>query len=52
MRREQYACPLCGGRLVRRSGPYGEFFGCSNYKTSGCRYIRNIGKSKGQRTDK
>ena len=52
MRREQYACPLCGGRLVRRSGPYGEFFGCSNYKTSGCRYIRNIGKSKAQRTDK
>ena len=49
---DDYACPLCGGRLVRRSGPYGEFFGCSNYKTSGCRYIRNIGKSKGQRTDK
>lgn len=46
MRREQYTCPLCGGRLVRRSGPYGDFFGCSNYRTSGCRYIRNIRKSK------
>lgn len=46
MRREQYTCPLCGGRLVRRSGLYGDFFGCSNYKTSGCRYIRNIRKSK------
>lgn len=46
MRREQYTCPLCGGRLVRRSGPYGDFFGCANYKTHGCRYIRNISKSQ------
>lgn len=45
MRKEQYTCPLCGGRLVRRSGPYGDFFGCSNYNVNGCRYIRNIGKS-------
>lgn len=50
MRKEQYTCPLCGGRLVRRSGPYGDFFGCSNYKTNGCRYKRNISKSKAQRT--
>lgn len=48
MRKEQYTCPLCGGRLIRRSGPYGEFFGCSNYKASGCRYKRNISKSKSQ----
>lgn len=46
MRKEQYTCPLCGGRLVRRSGPYGDFFGCSNYKANGCRYKRNISKSK------
>ena len=46
MRREQYTCPLCGGRLVRRSGPYGDFFGCTNYKTHGCRYIRNITKAQ------
>ena len=46
MRREQYTCPLCGGRLVRRTGPYGDFFGCTNYKTHGCRYIRNITKSQ------
>ena len=51
MRKEQYTCPVCGGRLVRRSGPYGDFFGCSNYKTKGCRYIRNIGKRKSQSTD-
>ena len=24
-------CPLCGGRLVLRSGKYGQFWGCSNY---------------------
>lgn len=40
MKKEQYMCPLCGGRLVKRKGPYGEFLGCSNYKTNGCRYIR------------
>lgn len=49
MRREQYTCPRCGGRLVRRSGPYGDFFGCSNYKTHGCRYSRNISNPQKQR---
>lgn len=44
MQKEQYTCPLCGGHLVRRSGPYGDFFGCSNYKTNGCRFKRNIKK--------
>ena len=24
-------CPQCGGSLVRRSGRYGSFYGCSNY---------------------
>lgn len=51
MRKEQYTCPLCGGRLVRRSGPYGDFFGCSNYKINGCNYIRKISKSKMLHTD-
>ncbi len=46
MRKAQYTCPMCGGHLVRKKGPYGEFFGCSNYKTNGCRYKRNIAKSK------
>ncbi len=44
MRREQYTCPQCGGKLVRRKGQYGEFYGCSNYRTNGCKYIRNITK--------
>lgn len=24
-------CPYCGCRIVKRSGPYGDFWGCSNY---------------------
>ena len=32
-------CPKCGGELVKRSGRYGKFFGCSNYPK--CRYTRN-----------
>lgn len=24
-------CPRCGGKLVKRSGKYGDFVGCSNY---------------------
>ncbi|MDR2942318.1 MAG: NERD domain-containing protein, partial [Treponema sp.] len=24
-------CPKCGGSLVIRNGPYGSFYGCSNY---------------------
>ena len=42
LKKEQFECPLCGGRLVKRSGPYGEFFGCSNYRTNGCNYKRRI----------
>lgn len=25
------ACPLCAGKVVKRTGRYGEFWGCSNY---------------------
>lgn len=42
LKREQWECPLCGGKLLKKSGPYGEFFGCSNYKNSGCTYKRKI----------
>ena len=35
-------CPLCGGALIKRMGPHGVFFGCSNYYTNGCTYTRNI----------
>lgn len=33
-------CPKCGGHLVIRNGPYGQFYGCSNYPN--CRYKKNI----------
>ena len=32
-------CPYCGGKLVQRKGPYGNFLGCSNYPE--CKYTRN-----------
>lgn len=33
-------CPRCGGQLVKRSGKYGKFIGCSNYPS--CRYTAKI----------
>lgn len=41
-RRERFTCPECGGYLVKKKGPYGEFYGCSNYRTTGCKYTRKI----------
>lgn len=32
-------CPYCGGLLVERQGPYGNFLGCSNFPN--CKYTRN-----------
>lgn len=35
------SCPRCRtGRLIERSGPYGGFFGCSNFAKQGCQYTR------------
>lgn len=48
MKREQFTCPKCGGRLVRRTGKNGDFYGCSNYGSLGCRYTRNIVRSSRQ----
>lgn len=42
LKREQFACPECGGTLIKRTGKYGDFFGCSNYSTKGCKYTRKI----------
>ena len=44
LKKERFECPLCGGRLVKRSGVYGEFWGCSNYRTTKCKYKRSIRK--------
>ena len=32
----------CGGKLTKKKGQYGEFYGCENYQTNGCRFIRKI----------
>lgn len=42
LKKEKFTCPWCGGHLLRKSGPYGDFWGCSNYQTKGCKYKRNI----------
>lgn len=42
IKNERFECSECGGRLVKRSGPYGEFFGCSNYATTGCRFKKSV----------
>ncbi len=46
MKKEAYTCPLCGGSLRRINGRYGEFYGCSNYRVTGCRFTRNIRKKE------
>lgn len=33
-------CPRCGQLMKKRSGRYGEFWGCSGYP--GCRYTQNV----------
>lgn len=37
-------CPICGGKLVKRKGKYGYFWGCSNWKpkNEGCNYIKPV----------
>lgn len=30
-------CPKCGGKLVKRNGKYGKFYGCENF-SSGCKF--------------
>ncbi len=44
LRQERFTCPVCGGKLQKRSGPYGDFLGCGNYKTIGCKYTRSLKK--------
>lgn len=37
-RTSRSVCTSCGGKMVKRKGPYGFFWGCSNYPK--CRFIR------------
>jgi len=36
-------CPKChDGILLKRKGKYGEFFGCSEFSKSGCKYTEKV----------
>ncbi len=35
-------CPICGGIMILKNGRYGQFYGCSNYHSKGCKYTRPI----------
>ena len=38
--KEPQKCPKCGQYLVKRSGKYGAFLGCSGYPN--CKYTENL----------
>jgi len=40
-------CPRCGGRLIKRSGRYGSFFGCEKYPS--CDYTVSIPKKRNKK---
>ena len=35
-------CPRCGAKLIKRHGPYGDFYGCENFSSNNCRYTRKF----------
>lgn len=41
-------CPLCGGKMKQRKGPYGEFYGCGNYPR--CRHTLTVAKYNQQKS--
>lgn len=45
IKQERYSCPECGGKLVKKQGQYGEFYGCVNYRSRECRFTRKINVS-------
>ena len=34
----RYYCPRCHSKLIKRHGPYGDFYGCETYDKTRCRY--------------
>ena len=38
----RYYCPRCHSKLVKRHGPYGDFYGCESFSKTGCRYTRKF----------
>lgn len=41
----QRICPICGSKLEIAKGKYGEFYGCSAFRTTKCRYTENCKKA-------
>ena len=39
-------CPYCGGTLVERNGPYGNFWGCKGYPH--CRFTASVDPQTGE----
>lgn len=37
-----WRCPECGSEMMMRKGPYSTFWGCSNYKDTGCKGNRQL----------
>ena len=36
-------CPICGGLLLKKTGKYGEFYGCMNFNSQKkCKFTKNI----------
>lgn len=40
--KNKYCCPRCHSKLVKRHGPYGDFYGCESFNKTGCRYTRKF----------
>jgi DNA topoisomerase-1 len=41
-------CPKCGSKTVKRSGRFGDFYGCTAWKETKCNGIVNIDKRTGE----
>ena len=35
-------CPRCGGRMFKKNGPYGKFWGCENYIINNCSHKERV----------
>lgn len=43
---ERELCPICRGQLVMRKGKWGQFIGCSNFKSKGCKFTRKLDENE------
>ncbi len=43
---ERELCPICRGQLVMRKGKWGQFIGCSNFESKGCKFTRKLDENE------